>query len=710
MSRHGRLLSAVALLCLAFTAHAATTTQRLAALGRTWGTVKHAHPYLGSRDIRWDDAGVRAIARTMSAAGAEELAAATQEMLSAVGDPSTRVERTCVEAEATQPAPIATPPGVLYVAPGASADANAVAAATHVVFDLRPMRGRCSSANAAQLETLAPHMFSGTIAAPPHRKVQHNGYRSQNPADAEFSLYDSSFVYEGGATFTGLAASPRRTTFVVDENSTLPAVAIAMIASGQASMLSVGPYRDLAMTSQLIPLEGGYHARIRTSELTVRVAPRTTLDAGANESAIVAAAVDPPASGRRRAVRGPEQTTVEYTFRYDDPYAGMSFPAVEYRVLAAYRYWNAIRYFYGYKHLIGPWEPRLEQIIDKLAATSSQTEYELVLAEIMKYVPDGHSRVFTAAYQELRGVAAPPFQTVPAEGKVIVSALTHESASAAGIRPGDELLSIDGRPIAERLDELKRYISAAVETNLEFNAAFYAARGPEGSTATMRFRRADGTEYQATVRRTGPWQFTPAPLVAWKVLPNNIGYVNLSYLEVAEVDRMFSALAATRAIIFDMRGYPRGVFPALARRLNLTGASVVAQLRVPLVVGGELRETYRAQELARNATPSFRGKTFMLIDERSQSQAEHTGLVLEAFANTTFVGSPTSGSNGNITFAVVPGGHYVMFTGMDVRHADGRQLQRIGLVPHIAVPRTVAAIAAGRDEVLERAIELAMQP
>jgi hypothetical protein len=36
--------------------------------------------------------------------------------------------------------------------------------------------------------------------------------------------------------------------------------------------------------------------------------------------------------------------------------------------------------------------------------------------------------------------------------------------------------------------------------------------------------------------------------------------------------------------------------------------------------------------------------------------------------------------------------------------ADGRQLQRVGLVPHLRVEPTIAGIRAGRDEVLDRAL------
>jgi C-terminal processing protease CtpA/Prc len=50
-----------------------------------------------------------------------------------------------------------------------------------------------------------------------------------------------------------------------------------------------------------------------------------------------------------------------------------------------------------------------------------------------------------------------------------------------------------------------------------------------------------------------------------------------------------------------------------------------------------------------------------------------------------------------------------VFTGDEVRHADGRRLQRIGLVPDVRVEPTVEGIRAGRDEVLERALALLRQ-
>jgi C-terminal processing protease CtpA/Prc len=95
----------------------------------------------------------------------------------------------------------------------------------------------------------------------------------------------------------------------------------------------------------------------------------------------------------------------------------------------------------------------------------------------------------------------------------------------------------------------------------------------------------------------------------------------------------------------------------------------------------------------------------VLINEDAISQAEHTCLFFEAATDVTFIGTPTAGANGDVTLMVLPGNLAVSFTGHNVRHADGRQLQRVGIQPTIRVEPTIRGTAAGRDEVLEAGVK-----
>lgn len=46
------------------------------------------------------------------------------------------------------------------------------------------------------------------------------------------------------------------------------------------------------------------------------------------------------------------------------------------------------------------------------------------------------------------------------------------------------------------------------------------------------------------------------------------------------------------------------------------------------------------------------------------------------------------------------------FSGDGIWHADGRQLQRVGLQPDVEVHPTLVGIRAGKDEVLDTAVEV----
>jgi C-terminal processing protease CtpA/Prc len=240
-----------------------------------------------------------------------------------------------------------------------------------------------------------------------------------------------------------------------------------------------------------------------------------------------------------------------------------------------------------------------------------------------------------------------------------------------------------------------------------------ALSGADGSTATLMVRDAADKTREVKLARHA----ARPPSLHWRsgdvvrVLDGNIGYVDLDRLKRDEVDAMFDKLKDTRAIIFDMRGYPNGTAWPIAPRLNVRNAKAAAAFERCFVRAGDPdeRDGIRfkfLQPLGPKPAdkPLYRGKTLMLVDERTISQSEHTGLFFEAAAGIKFVGSRTAGANGDVTVMTLPGGLSMGFTGHDVRHADGRQLQRVGLPIDYPVKPTIKGVQAGRDEVLERAL------
>src|SRR5439155_16891843 len=93
------------------------------------------------------------------------------------------------------------------------------------------------------------------------------------------------------------------------------------------------------------------------------------------------------------------------------------------------------------------------------------------------------------------------------------------------------------------------------------------------------------------------------------------------------------ALGNTRAVVFDMRGYPNGSGWLIGERVNTRNARALAEIRSPVVTAHSSgdRVTTRVLQRGRATTkPLYRGKIVVLIDDRAVSSAEHTCLILEA--------------------------------------------------------------------------------
>jgi C-terminal processing protease CtpA/Prc len=70
------------------------------------------------------------------------------------------------------------------------------------------------------------------------------------------------------------------------------------------------------------------------------------------------------------------------------------------------------------------------------------------------------------------------------------------------------------------------------------------------------------------------------------------------------------------------------------------------------------------------------------------------------------VGEATGGTNGNANSIILPGGYEVEWTGLLVLKHDSSRHHGLGIRPTVPVNRTRDGVAAGRDELLERAREI----
>jgi C-terminal processing protease CtpA/Prc len=723
--------------------------ERLVSLCKLWGAVKYFHPYLAYRDdIDWDAALVSALPKVNAANSAGEYAAAVQSMLLALGDPATRVIEAVENGTASsererQPTFTATPDDILVVTihhyedladfhgtlAKMAAIKKEIAQARGVLFDLRaktalsPEKGWLSFAFAGS--EIASMLSATPFVAAGERSRMHLGFAPQTGPNTG---YTSAFIVVDGRRFLPAPeAQDVPTVFLINPWSELPPEALALQAAGKAIIMAEEDASDASLVkTHRIPLTDEVTAQMRLGELIFAdgsggFLPDIVVPASQNpeeEDQALTAALE-----LFRDFRPKEITRAPLPARAVPPpenaYPEMTYPSPEYRLLAAFRIWTVINYFFPYKHLIEEeWDSVLREFIPKMEQADSALSYHLAVAEMITHIHDSHGYIQSPVLKEHFGPALPPIRLQMVEDSAVITAiLDEEAAKTAGVAYGDIVLQIDGQDISERMAQRARYLAASTPQRLVLNAVNARLTGPEHSVAVLTICDRDNNVKEVKLTRgaslTAPFNISWRSGEVIKLLSQDIGYADLDRLEVPMVDEMFEQFKNTKAIIFDGRGYPKGTAWAIAPRLAAENGVKAALFHLPVVMmpdgaSGEIASqsiTYSfVQSIPLTEKWRYRGRTVMLIDERNQSQAEHTGLFFEAANNTKFVGSHTSGANGNVTNFVVPGGVNILFTGMSVSHVDGRQLQRIGLVPDVEVKPTIKGIQEGRDEVLEAAV------
>ncbi len=102
----------------------------------------------------------------------------------------------------------------------------------------------------------------------------------------------------------------------------------------------------------------------------------------------------------------------------------------------------------------------------------------------------------------------------------------------------------------------------------------------------------------------------------------------------------------------------------------------------------------------------FKGKVVILVNETTQSSAEYHCMAFRTAPHSIIIGSTTAGADGNVSQITLPGGIETMISGIGVYYPDGTETQRIGIRPDIEVKPTLKGIKKGRDELMERAVQL----
>ncbi|PVV59960.1 S41 family peptidase [Chryseobacterium sp. HMWF035] len=394
-------------------------------------------------------------------------------------------------------------------------------------------------------------------------------------------------------------------------------------------------------------------------------------------------------------------------FRNENSY-GSKFTSKQIALLEFFRYWNYAEYFFAYKYKTDQnWNDVLSEMIPKFLAVDSDESYHLTLAELVTKTDDSHAFLFSRLTSlNQYGRKNVPVQYSYAEGKLVVTKTYPTIFNEENpLKIGDVIYDVEGLTIPQKINLFGKYLPASNSWG-KINKSKYLFLYTNKDSLGLKIER-DGinlaikvkTYLQKEIIRENP----PVP-EKWKFLDDEkkMGYVNMGLIKRSDLNDMFENLKNTESIIFDSRNYPNMTILPLSRLL-LPENKIYYEFIFPET--NYLSKFYRRKNnIGRNNPDYYKGNVVILVNEVTQSQAETTVMMLKQHPKAKVIGGYTSGANGDvISFNIA--GLKTCFTGLGAYYPDGRETQRIGIIPDIIVRPTVKGIQQGKDEILERALE-----
>lgn len=384
------------------------------------------------------------------------------------------------------------------------------------------------------------------------------------------------------------------------------------------------------------------------------------------------------------------------------------------RIVMLFAYWNAIEYYFPYKYVMDQkWDLSLEQILPVVIDAKTERDFYKAMQKLSTKLNDSH--VEFAIYPSLAESEANVFTYFPATGKIIddklivTEILADSLAEADNIKPGDVITKIKDKTIKELILENRNVISASNEAAY-LDKVVKRILISNSENVPVEFLKDGKYEVKSMIwhdyHDSHRNEFKKGGIKKkdkFKLLENNVGYVDMGVIKEKHIPDMVEALKSTKAIVFDLRNYPNQTFEAISNFLNPNVKEFCIYTMPYLNYPGRYFWTTEGRKAGFENKDHYKGKVIVLLNEKSMSQAEWTAMCFQTAGNTTIIGSQTAGTDGNVIDIDFKGFH-TRYTGIGVYYPDRRETQRIGIVPDIEVKPTIKGIQEGKDEVLDRAL------
>lgn len=348
------------------------------------------------------------------------------------------------------------------------------------------------------------------------------------------------------------------------------------------------------------------------------------------------------------------------------------------------------------------WDAALREAMrDALAATDRESTLRIVQRLLAK-VGDAQAEAWDPN-TPVPGL--PPFNAAVIDGALIVTGVD-ASIAGAGVKSGDEIVSIDGVPARDALNEWRTRMGAGTPEARDARAVLAALSGFPASAIELTVRARGGAVREVTLPRSRPAfvAVNEGEEPIREVAPG-IVYVDGSRVTDAHVFVDAERVLAAPGVIFDLRSpFTDMGMSTLGWVAPTQGRTSDQYIHTPMHPDhNEVHITRRDTRIMPNPFNAI-GKVVFLVGPGTRGDAEFAALTMQDFDLGILVGRHTAGAPGWVAQGILPGGLAMTWTGLESRSVTGTDIFGRGVPVDVEAIPTRESVASGEDAGIQSAI------
>jgi len=369
------------------------------------------------------------------------------------------------------------------------------------------------------------------------------------------------------------------------------------------------------------------------------------------------------------------------------------------------------------------WQAVRSELSPRAARARTEGELRDVIREMLGRLGLSHFALIPSGRDPVAGAdlsGDPGFDVRLVGSNVIVTQVDAiGGGSAAGVRPGWKLISLDEFPVSELLARLPESMPERLRQVEAWRLMETRLRGPQGSRISLMFDDGNQSVGVSVQRR------------AEAGLPATVGNLPTMYVRVdaderrtprgatvgvirfnvwmpsvdAEVQRAMDRFRRADGIVIDLRGNPGGL---AAMIMGISGHFLAERKPLGTMKSREAELRFAANprlvDAAGQRVEPYAGPLAILVDSMTGSASECFAGGMQALGRARVFGQTSMGQALPAFFDKLPNGDVLIHATGDFVTANGTRLEGRGVIPDQVVPVAREDLLAGRDATLEAAL------